>query len=87
MSAFTNVTFLKRSQCIWIQLNFQRLWLLLTTRMLRTHPLVGHADDPGVAADHQEDEAEQRHVPSAKHKHKQVVRKPQMSNVIKKSFP
>lgn len=31
-----------------------------------THPLVGHADDPGVAADHQEDEAEQRHVPSAK---------------------
>lgn len=36
--------------------------------MLSTHPLIGHADDSGVAADHQEDEAEQRHVPSAKHK-------------------
>lgn len=33
---------------------------------MSTHPLVGDADDPGVAADHQEDEAEQRHVPSAK---------------------
>lgn len=32
------------------------------------HPSVGHADDPGVAAAHQEDEAEQRHVPSARHK-------------------
>lgn len=55
-------------------------------RMLSTHPLIGHADDPGVAAYHQEDEAEQRHVPSAKHKHKQVVRKLQMSKVIKISL-
>lgn len=33
-----------------------------------THPLVGHADDPGVAAHHQENEAEQGHVPSARNK-------------------
>lgn len=32
------------------------------------HPSVGHADDPGVAAAHQEDEAKQRDVPSARHK-------------------
>lgn len=54
--------------------------------MLSTHPLIGHADDPGVAADHQENEAEQGHVPSAKHKHERVVRKLQMSDDIKRSF-
>lgn len=35
---------------------------------MSTHPLVGDADDPGIAADHEEDEAEQRHIPSAKHR-------------------
>lgn len=59
---------------------------LLTGCMSSTHPLIGDTDDPGVAADHQEDEAEQRHVPSAKHRHKQVVGKLQMSNDIKRSF-
>lgn len=48
--------------------------------MLSTYPVIGHADDPGVAADHQEDEAEQRHVPSATHRHEQVVRKLQIRN-------
>lgn len=52
---------------------------------MSTHPLIGDTDDPGVAADHQEDEAEQRHVPSANHKHEHVVRTLQMSN-IKRSF-
>lgn len=35
---------------------------------LGTHSLIGHTDDSGVAADHQEDEAEKRHVPSATQK-------------------
>lgn len=56
----------------------------LTARMLSTHPRIGHADDPGVAADHQEDEAEQRHVPSAKEQTRAGRKK--MPNAIKKSF-
>ena len=28
------------------------------------HPLIGHVDDPGVAADHEKDEGEEWHVPS-----------------------
>lgn len=38
----------------------------MSVHMLSTHSLIGHTDDPGVAADHQENEAEKRHVPSAK---------------------
>lgn len=56
--------FSKRSNCTWIQINCCCLGVS------DTHPCGGHADYPRVAADHQEDEAEQRHVPSAKkHKH------------------
>lgn len=49
---------------------------LYSTRSLRTyrctctHPLIGDTNYSGVAADHQKDEAEQRHVPSAKHRHR-----------------
>lgn len=39
------------------------IWILLQ----HTHPLIGNTDDPGIAADHQKDKAEERHVPSAKH--------------------
>lgn len=46
---------------------------LLSTRCMRiTHPRIGHADNPGVAADHQEDKGEERHIPSVEHTH--VVR-------------
>lgn len=38
--------------------------------MVSTHPLIGDADYSGVAADHQKDEAEQRHVPSARDRHR-----------------
>lgn len=33
-----------------------------------TYSVIRHTDDPGIAADHEEDEAEERHIPSAKEK-------------------
>ena len=65
MSACANVTFLKGHNALGFSSTASVFGRLLTARMLSTHPRIGHADYPGVAADHQEDEAEQRHVPSA----------------------
>lgn len=48
-----------------MHLDSAKLPVSWAARVSSTHPRIGHADDPGVAADHQEDEAEQRHVPSA----------------------
>lgn len=56
--------------------------------MLRTYPPIGDTDDPGIAADHQEDEAEQRHVPSAKQRHKAgIMGKFQNMHLYKKALP
>lgn len=40
-----------------------------------TYSFIGHTDDSGIAADHEEDEAEERHVPSAKQRHETMKNK------------
>lgn len=38
-----------------------------------THPLIGHTDDSSITADHEDNQAKQRDVPSAKKNNKEIL--------------